>query len=144
MQAFMWWQGPYPRCSSAVISETVPVRPGAAPMIFNVILYGLHLPVSNLARLTKDDQRTLCRASLRPATDNPDESWVSLSLAPVAAACIVDGITVAGREGRIVLNNGSTATLMGNPIFVRHPLFCAGVRNPVPDPNIDAAGAEPG
>jgi hypothetical protein len=111
-------------------------------MIFNVMLYGLHLPVRNLARLNKDGQSTFYRASLHPTKENPDEGWVSLSLAPVAVACILDGITVAGREGRIVIRKCLTATLTGTPIFGRHQLFCAGAAGPVHKATLDAAAAE--
>ena len=106
------------------------------------MLYRLHLPVRNLARLNKDGQSTFYRASLHPTKKNPDEGWVSLSLAPVAVACILDGITVAGREGRIVIRKCLTATLTGTPIFGRHQLFCAGAAGPVQKATLDAAAAE--
>lgn len=111
-------------------------------MIFNVMLYGLHLPVRNLARLNKDGQGTFYRASLHPAKDNPNKVSVSLSLAPVGTACILDGITVAGREGRIVIRKCLTATLTGTPIFGRHQPFCVGVAGPVHKATLDAAAAE--
>ena len=93
-------------------------------MIFNVMLYGLHLPVRNLARLNKDGQSTFYRASLHPTKENPDEGWVSLSLAPVAVACILDGITVAGREGRIVIScfaRAQQALCRKRPLTQRQP-----------------------
>ena len=71
-----------------------------------------------------------------------DEGWVSLSLAPVGAACILDGITVAGREGRIVIRKCLSATLTGTPIFGRHQPFCAGVAGPVHKATLDAAAAK--
>src|SRR5215472_4396930 len=33
--SIMWWQGPKPNCSSASLSDMVPVRPRPDPMTFN-------------------------------------------------------------------------------------------------------------